>query len=70
MGWYPDGRRLLVDHRGRLAALDLEAWPAAPVQGSPELAEDLFANRDLRTLVTVEDDRQADVWLAEEVSPR
>jgi Tol biopolymer transport system component len=70
VGWYPDGRRLLVNHRGRLAVLDVETWQAAPVQGSPELGEDMFASRDLRTLVTVEDDRQADVWLAEEVAAK
>ena len=67
VGWYPDGRRLLVHHEGRLATLDLSTWRAVPVEGSPVLGDRLSASRDLRTLVLIEDDRQADIWLAEEL---
>jgi hypothetical protein len=67
VGWFPDGRRLLISLDRRLAVLDLETWRAVPVRDSPLLGDDLFASRDLRTLVTVDDDRQADVWLAEEI---
>ncbi|HVS14945.1 MAG TPA: protein kinase [Thermoanaerobaculia bacterium] len=67
VGWYPDGRRLLVDYRGELAILDLATWTASPVTNSPELRGRVSASRDLRTIVTLEDDQQADVWLAEEL---
>jgi Tol biopolymer transport system component len=67
IGWYPDGRRLLVDYRRGLAVLDLATWEAAPVSGSPELRGRVSASRDLRTLVTLERQQEADVWLAEEL---
>jgi eukaryotic-like serine/threonine-protein kinase len=70
VGWFPDGRRVLIVWQGRLAVLDLASWRATPVPGSPELRGRVTASRDLRTLVSLEDDSQADIWLAEERPPR
>ncbi|HVR28961.1 MAG TPA: protein kinase [Thermoanaerobaculia bacterium] len=67
VGWFPDGRRVLILWQGRLAVLDLGTWRATPVPGSPELRGRVTASRDLRTLVSLEDDSQADIWLAEEL---
>jgi hypothetical protein len=67
VGWYPDGRRLLIDYRHALAVLDLASWKTSPVPHSPELRGLVSASRDLRTIVTLVDDQQADIWLAEEL---
>jgi Tol biopolymer transport system component len=67
IGWFPDGRRLLIAYRRGLAVLDLASWQALPVSGSPELRGPVSASGDLRTLVTLEREREADVWLAEEL---
>jgi serine/threonine protein kinase len=69
VGWYPDGRRLLIVWQRQLAVLELATWSASPVPGSPELRGRVSASRDLRTIVTLEDDPQADIWLAEEMPP-
>ncbi|MCM2268964.1 MAG: serine/threonine-protein kinase [Thermoanaerobaculia bacterium] len=69
VGWFPDGRRVLIVWQGRLAVLDLASWRATPVSGSPELRGRVTASRDLRTLVSLEDDSQADIWLAEARPP-
>jgi hypothetical protein len=66
IGWYPDGLRLLVVADTHLATVDLATGKASPVSGSPELRGRAWANRDLRVVVTLDEDRQADVWLAEE----
>jgi dipeptidyl aminopeptidase/acylaminoacyl peptidase len=67
VGWFPDGRRLLIHYRHQLAVLDLASWEASPVPNSPELRGQLSASPDLRTIITLEDDQQADIWLAEEL---
>ena len=67
VGWYPDGRRLLIDYRHALAVLDLVSWKASPEPNSREVRGLVSASRDLRTIVTLADDQQADIWLAEEL---
>ena len=67
VAWFPDGRRLLILWQGRLAVLDLSTWRATPVAGSPLLQGRATASRDLRTVVSLADEAQADIWLAEEL---
>jgi Tol biopolymer transport system component len=70
VGWYPDGRRILIDYRHALAVLDLASGKASLVPNSPELHGPVSASRDLRTIVTLGQDQQADIWLAEEMPAR
>jgi dipeptidyl aminopeptidase/acylaminoacyl peptidase len=67
VAWFPDGRRLLILWQDRLAVLDLSTWRATPVAGSPLLQGRVTVSRDLRTVVSLGDDSQADIWLAEEL---
>ncbi|MCM2317571.1 MAG: protein kinase, partial [Thermoanaerobaculia bacterium] len=68
VAWFPDGRRLLIVWQGRLAVLDLATWQATVVAGSPELQGRVTASGDLRTIVSLADDSQSDIWLVEELT--
>ncbi|HWC64597.1 MAG TPA: hypothetical protein VG777_00840, partial [Thermoanaerobaculia bacterium] len=70
VGWYPDGLRLLVVRENRLATIELATGKTSPVSGSPVLGAKAWSDGDLRVVVGLDEDRQADVWLAEERPPR
>ncbi|HET9794110.1 MAG TPA: protein kinase [Thermoanaerobaculia bacterium] len=66
IGWSDDGRRLLIVRGDRLAMLDTASGTVSPVSGGPPLTGRVSASRDLHVVLSLEEDREADIWLAEE----
>ncbi|MCB9378997.1 MAG: protein kinase [Holophagales bacterium] len=64
VAWYPDGKSLLVAVPKGLAVLDLSTGALRAVAGAGP-ADIYVAGRDLRTLLVLSVDDEADVWLAE-----
>jgi len=64
VGWYPDGRQLLVHRPAGLFVLEVASGALRPVSGG-EPAEAYISGPELRTLFALHIDDEADVWLAE-----
>ncbi len=64
VGWFPDGERLLTDGPQGLGVLELGSGALRPVAGAAA-PSGYVAARDLRTLLSLRVEEEADVWLAE-----